>query len=129
MSTIIFQQAGMSDLTIEHGRTLPLELDDITINQERYLTEDNKPKVVDYGDDQNIIRMHFKSLTKDNFDGTINGLRTWFQNALINWSQFSFTMVDEAGATHTVRYWTDKFRMPMAVNGLFSITFELLKEG
>ncbi len=128
MSTIVFQKAGLSDLTIERGRILPLELDNIAVNHDMYLTEDNKPKVTDYGDSLNLIRLAFKSLTKDNYDGVVNGLKTWFESTQINWAENSFTMTDESQVVHTVRWWQKKFGMPLSAAGLYSISFILLKE-
>lgn len=125
--SIVFQKSGMSDLTLERGRILPKK-NPIEINQERYLTQNNKPIVVNYGSSLNLIEVEFNYLSKDNYDGAVNGLKTWFEDTSINWSANNFTLVDELGESHTVRFWQDKFDMQQNVGGRYSIKFTLLEE-
>ena len=126
--SIVFQKAGLSDLTLERGRLFPYSEKDIEINQKRYLTEDNNPIVIDYGSNLNTIRLSFSHLTSDNYDGTVNGLVTWFETSEVNWSANNFTLVDELGVSHTVRFWQKEFAMPKQIGGRYSIELILLKE-
>lgn len=125
--SIVFQKGGMSDLALERGRLLPYSPENININQEKYLTESNNPKITDYGSNLKLISLQFSHLTKDNYDGTVNGLKTWFEDSTINWLESSFTMVDENNVSHTIRLWQDKFEMSMSSNGRYSI-FLIFKE-
>jgi len=127
MGKIVFSKTGLSNLTIEQARSFPL-LEEITINQQMYLTEGNEAKVVDYGDDLEIINIVIGGLSHDNLTGTVNGLLTWFKNSAINWAQNSFTMTDETGAAQTVRFWDKKFKKVQKANGIFDISFKLKKE-
>ena len=124
---IKFQKSGMSDLTIEKGRLFPVS-EPIEINQEIHLTESNNPKVIVYGDNLKIIELKFKGLTKDNYNGTVNGLYTWFNDSNINWMENSFTMIDEQGVSHTVRLYQKKFDMKMDSNGRYSIALKFIEE-
>lgn len=126
--SIVFSKSGMSNLTLERGRLFPFSEGDIEINQDRYLTEDNNPIVINYGDNLELVVLSFSFLTKDNYDGAVNGLKTWFEDSNIEWSSNSFTLTDENGVAHTVRYWDDKFSMPKNVNGRYSGKLILLKE-
>ena len=126
--SIVFQKSGLSDLTIERGRLFPFSPKNITVHQDRYLTESNNAKIVDYGANLQLIKLSFKNLTKDNYDGAINGLKTWFETSNINWSVNSFTMIDESGVSYTVRFWQKDFQMPQQVNGRYEITLILKVE-
>lgn len=125
--SITFQKSGLSDLTIERGRLFPAK-SKIRINQDRYLTESMNAKVVSRGASAQFITLKISGLSADNYDGTVNGLKTWFESATINWSAASFTMVDEDGTSHTVRYWRDDFDMPEVSPNRYEITIELKKE-
>jgi len=124
---ITFQKSGMDDLVIERGRLLPKD-DKLRLNQERHLTESNNPKVIVYGDALELLELNFKNLTKENYDGATHGIKTWFQNSNINWSENNFTLIDENGLSYTVRYWSDTFSMPLIFNGRYSTSLVLLKE-
>ena len=126
--SIVFSKAALSDLTLEHGRMLPYDVEDIQINQENYLTESLNPKVVDYGGSVNFIKLDFRYLSKDNYDGTVNGLKTWFASTAINYCANNFTMTDEKGGTHTVRLWQNKFTMSNDVANRYGISLILLEE-
>lgn len=128
MGSIVFKKSGLSDLTIERGRVYPVR-QPIQINQERYLTESMNPKVIGYGSTLETIILEFVGLTRDNYDGATNGIKTWLSSSTINWSENSFTLVDERGDTHTVRYWSDTFDMPRVYGNRYSTTLTLLKEG
>jgi len=128
MASIVFSASGMSDLTLERGRAVPYSPENIEANQDNYLTESNNPKVIDYGNDLEMISLSFQHLSKDNYDGAINGLKTWFENANINWMENSFTLTDENGASHTVRLWSKRWRMIRGRGGRYSVTLPLLKE-
>ncbi len=128
MSTITFQKAAMSDLVLERGRLLPFSPEAISINQDMYLTESNNAKTVKYGDNLSLVKLSFNNLTKDNYDGTVNGLKIWFENALIDWTLNSFTMIDEAGIINTVRLWQKDFTMPLKSNSRYLIGLTLKLE-
>ena len=126
--SIIFSIGGRSNLTLERGRIVPYTPVEYQINQELYLTESNNPKVVDYGGTAQFIKLAFSHLSKDNYDGAINGLNTWFLSSEVNWAGNSFTMTDESGATHTVRFWQKRFAMLRDGAGRYSLSITLLKE-
>ena len=92
------------------------------------MTESNNPIVVDYGDNLEFINLNFKNLSKDNYDGAVNGLKTWFESSEINWSANNFTLIDELGVSNTVRLWESSFGMAFKANGLYEISLKLLKE-
>lgn len=126
--SIVFQKSGLSDLTLERGRIFPVEEAQIKINQETYLTESMNPKVVNYGSTLKLIRLKFAGLSRDNYDGTINGLKTWFESSQINWSENNFVMIDEMGISHTVRLWQKQFSMKQDSPNRYSITLTFLEE-
>jgi len=127
MADIIFQKGGMSDLTIERARVLPSTIP-IEINQKRHLTQSMNAKVVDYGSTMETFQISFQGLTRDNYDGVVNGLKTWFSNSNINWAKNSFTMRDENNEVFTVRFWQDDFDMPNEEGDVYSISLILKKE-
>jgi len=127
MPSIVFKKSGLSDLTIETGRVYPVRRP-VRVNQARYLTESMNPKVVSYGSTVEFIVLELAGLPRDNYDGTVNGIKTWLSSSVINWSAASFTLVDERGDTHTVRYWADEFDMPRVYANRYSTTLTLLKE-
>ena len=67
-------------------------------------------------------------MTKDQYDCAVNGLKTWFESSSINWAATSFTMLDEKGNSHTVRWWQGNFNMVEHANGRYAIQFTLKKE-
>jgi len=125
--SIVFSKAGLSDLTLERGRLYPISKP-IQINQELYMTESLNAKVVDFGSTATFWMMVFSYLSKDNYDGTTNGLKTWFESSTINWCENNFTLTDESGVSHTVRLWQNKFDMQESSSGRWNISFTLLKE-
>jgi len=126
--SIVFTKAGRSNLTFERGRIVPYSTVEYTINQQMDLTESNTPKVTDYGDDLKLMKLVFNHLSKDMYNGTVNGLETWFSSSEVNWAENSFTMTDETGATHTVRLWQKKFGMTADQGGRYGVSIVLLKE-
>ncbi len=126
--SIVFKKSGMSDLTLERGRVVPYQTQEQKINQERYLTESYNTKVVNYGSNAQYLELSFKHLTKDNYDGTVNGLKTWFDDSSINWSMNSFTMLDENGISYTVRLWQNNFKMAVDGAGRYSVKLILKVE-
>lgn len=124
---IIFSKGGMSDLTLERGRIFPIQ-SPIQINQERHFTESMNPKVIVYSGTAEFFELKLEGLSRDNYDGTVNGLKTWFENALINWSENNFTLVDEEGNSLTVRLWQDNFNPQEESANRYSISLTLLKE-
>ena len=125
--SIVFIKSGLSNLTLERGRLFPISTP-IEINQDRYLTEDNNAKVVDYGSDLDLWELNFNYLSVDNYNGSVNGLKTWFESSQVNWSMNNFTLTDENGVAHTVRLWQKSFNMPRHGSGRYSISLILLKE-
>lgn len=125
--SIKFSAGGMSTLTLERGRLYPLSMP-VQINQELNLTDGMNPKVTDYGGGVQFWKMMFNYLSKDNYDGAINGLKTWFEDSNINWCENSFTLTDEDGNTHTVRLWQKNFDMPENSNSRYSVGLTLLEE-
>ena len=127
MSKIIFSKAAMSDLYLERGRLYPVSKPQEK-HQERHLTESMNPKVVSYPGTLTLWQLEFNYLSQNNYDGTTHGLKTWFENSLINYSENSFTLTDEDGVTHTVRLWQDVFDMKRHGSGRYSISLTLIKE-
>ena len=125
MATITFQKASMTDLILERGRLLPTTPEVISINQDMYLTESNDAKTVKYGTNLKTSKLSFNNLTVDNYNGTVNGLKTWFEDALIDWTLNSFTLINEAGETLTVRLWQKKFSMGLKSNSRYSVNLLL----
>jgi len=125
---IIFQKSGLSDLTLERGRVFPVTDTRIRPNQERYLTESLNPKVVVYGGTLQLLELRLEGLSRDNYDGAVNGLKTWFESSQVNWSANNFTLVDEQGQTRTVRLWSDEFKMTLVAPNRYSVSLLLLEE-
>lgn len=123
---ITFAKGGMNTLTLERGRVYPLSRP-IDINQELNLTDGMNPKVTDYGGTAKYWQLVFNYLSKDNFDGAINGLKTWFESATINWCANSFTMTDERGAAIVVRLWQKRFDMSEHGSSRFGISLTLIE--
>ncbi len=126
--SIKFQHSGMSELTLERGRVTPYVPEEIEPHQDLYLTEGNNPKVINYGDPLKFMKLEFKYLSRDNYDGTVNGLKTWFEDSTINWSANNFTLVDENNVSWTVRLWQKKFNMKNLGNDRYSVELVLLIE-
>lgn len=125
---IVFQKSGLSDLTMERGRIVPYSPEEIEIDQIQNLTENNIPIIVDYGNNLTFINLEFNHLSKDNYDGATNGLKTWFSSSQVNWMANNFTMIDENGVSHTVRLWDKKFKFQTLGSGRYNISIKLLKE-
>ena len=126
--SIVFAKAGRSNLTFERGRIVPYSTVEYTINQQLDLTESNNPKVTDYGDDLQLMKLTFNHLSKDMYNGTVNGLETWFSSSQINWAVNNFTMTDEGGTAHTVRLWQKGFALSKDQGNRYSLSIILLKE-
>jgi len=121
---ITFQKAGLSDLTIETGRSFPIK-EDITFNQEINLTEDRQPKVVDYGGDpESFIEVNINPISVKEY----NDLKAWFVSSQVNGSANTFTMIDEEGTTKTVRLWDKKVSLSKEGFGIYSTSFLLREE-
>ena len=124
---ITFKKTGKSDLTIKNGRILPAK-DSIQINQIKTLTSGNNPIVVDYSNSKKIYKLVLKNLSKDEFSGSINGIKTWFKSPEINWMMNSFTMILTDGTQKIVRLWNNKFDMNMKPNFRYDLIIELREE-
>jgi len=122
MSKIVFQKSGLSDLTLEHGRSYPTSIV-IEVNQERYLTEDFKPKVIDFGSSHETMVIKLEGISKDNIDGAINGLRTWFEASQVTWALNSFTMINERGINQTIRWWDKSFKIKEVSPNRYDVSF------
>jgi len=125
--SIVFSKSGLSDLTLERGRLYPLPMP-IQINQELNLTDGMNPKVTDYGGTAQFWKVVFNYLSKDNYDGSVNGLKTWFESSQVNWCENSFTLTDENGVAHAVRLWQKGFDMPENSSSRYSVGLTLLEE-
>jgi len=121
---VTFQKAGLSDLTIETGRSFPIK-EDIAFNQEINLTEDRQPKVVDYGGDpESFIEVNINPISVKEY----NDLKAWFISSQVNGSANTFTMIDEEGTTKTVRLWDRKVSLSKEAFGVYSTSFLLREE-
>lgn len=114
-------------LIFEKGRIFP-KPNPIEINQAMGFSEDMKAKVADMGNNLELIDVMMQRLTKDQYDGTVNGLKTWFDNTNINWRKNTFTFQDETGAKITVRLLDENFDMPEVVSGFYSFKLRLMQE-
>lgn len=126
MAKIVFQKSGLSDLTLERGRIFPVS-SPIQVNQERYLTESLNAKVVVYSPSASFMEFKLAGISKDNFDGATNGLKTWFESSQVNWSENSFTLLDEDNVEHTVRLWQDELNVEEISPNRYQVTL-LFKE-
>lgn len=124
---ITFRKSGLSDLVIPRGRLYPAKTP-IEINQDRLLTESNNPIVVNYGDHLELLEISLEGLTRDSYDGTVNGIKSWFKNSAINFAENNFTIEDEHGESFTVRYWAGNFDMQETGENNFSVKLKLLIE-
>ena len=124
---ITFKKTGLTDLVISRGRILPSS-EPIIINQDKLITSSNNVIIIDKGINTKLIKLSFKFLTKDNYDGAINGLKTWFENSQINWMENTFTLVDENNVEKTVRLWDDKFDMKFEKGDTYSVSLTLRDE-
>lgn len=121
---LTFQKAGLTDLVIEGGRSLPITTE-LTFNQERVLTEDRQPKVVDYGGDiEQLYQVNLENLSVKDF----RDLKAWFSSSQVNGALNNFTMIDEDGTSLTVRLWSDKVTLTMNAFGVYSASFLLRGE-
>jgi len=67
-------------------------------------------------------------LSKDNYDGSINGLKTWFENAAIDWRKNYFQYTDESGSEYDVRLWDEVFSMEEYASNRYRIRILLREE-
>jgi hypothetical protein len=125
---ITFQGSGMSDLAVQHGRSFPFSPSSIEWNQEVHLTEEYNSKILDFGSSIEFIQVVLTGLTRDNYQGSVNGLRTWFMDSNINGAETSFTFIDENNETHTVRLWQTKINFQLDGFDSYSVSFVLKKE-
>lgn len=125
---IVFQKSGLSDLTLERGRVIPAT-GSIEPHQYAHLTQSNNAKVYDVGSNElEFIDIQLAGLSRDNYDGATNGLKTWFESSQINWRMNSFTMVDELGESRTVRLWQDNITYTVDGFDQYTIRFRLKVE-
>lgn len=123
---IAFQKPGMFELIIENGRILPV-VTELSFNQDLYLSENRKVKIIDYGGtatEDILYQLNFESLTEQD----IKNIRAWFAHDLINGALNNFSMIDEDGNTLQVRLWSGKFNLSINDSGVYSASLLLRGE-
>jgi hypothetical protein len=124
MAAITLQKSGLSDVTIANGRSFPVTYP-IQFNQERYETEDQQPKVIDYGGSAvRYISVNADRITQTEF---IN-IRDFFTNSAVNGAENSITLIDENGESHTVRLWSDQIEPTQTDFNIYSISLLFRRE-
>lgn len=128
MARPYFSHSSIStDLVFEKGQLYTVRKP-IRPNQIVGRTAGGQIKVAKLGKSELTLILNFTGLTKDNYDGTVNGLKTWFETAAIDWRKNSFTLVDETGTSYTVRLMNPEFDMQEYSPGRYRITLTLRKE-
>jgi hypothetical protein len=117
-----FQKSGAPNVTFDRGRVFPVS-EPVEVYQHRYDTEGLNTKVVSYGVQNNFINASFTGLSAANK----TALENFFNDPDVNWSENTFTFVDENSVSRTVRLWQDRFNMVETSPNRFSVTF-LLKD-
>lgn len=124
MAAITLQKSGLSDVTIANGRSFPISYP-IQFNQERYETEDQQPKVIDFGGAiVQYLRLVLDRITQDEY---IN-LRDFFINSSVNGAENTVTLIDENKESHTVRLWTDSIELQQTKFNVYAVNLIFRKE-
>ena len=119
-----FQKSGVTTFTFAKSRALPLN-EPINPAQNIGLAGGGQVKVANLGTAEQLRQVVVSNVSKTNRDN----LLSLIQHANVNYSQNSFTFVDENSASHTVRLWNAQgLDFPQKKGGLYDIKLTLRDE-
>lgn len=108
-------QNGVPTVTLSRGNVFPSN-DPIIPNQFVGFTDAGTVQVAVVGAAIQTFVLQFEMLTLDDR----NNVLAFLTNALVNFSQFSFTYTDAIGIAKTVRYLEQSWSMPAEAEAVFS---------
>ena len=111
--------SGIYSFTFPAGRLLPYK-DELIFNQERYLTEDNKPKTYQTLGKARIFNLNFSNLTKNEF----SDLMDFFENIEYSASEILFT--DDSANDWDAYLWQDSIDFNRKQNLKYDVSLKLL---
>lgn len=113
-----------SNFTFEKGRYLPVN-EPINPNQNIGVAGGGAVKVVDHGTAEQLREVVINNVSATNR----NALLTFLQHANVNYTEHTFTFVDEEANSHTVRLWkAEGLDLPQVRGGLYNIRLLLRDE-
>ena len=119
-----FTKSGVTSYTFAKSRALPLS-EPINPAQTVGIAGGGQVKVADYGDAEQLRQVAVNNVSKTSRDN----LLTFLQHANVNYSQNSFTFVDENSVSHVVRLWNAQgLDFPQKKGDLYEIKLTLRDE-
>jgi len=110
--------------TFEKGRYLPVN-EPINPNQDIGIGGGGAVKVVDHGTAEQLREIVINNVSATNR----NNLLGFLQDATVNYTENTFTFIDEAEDSHTVRLWkAEGLDFPQVRGGLYNIRLLLRDE-
>ena len=110
--------------TFEKARYLPVN-SPINPNQDIGVGGGGAVKVVDHGTAEQLYEIVINNVSSTNRDNLLGFL----QDAYVNYTENTFTFIDEAEASHTVRLWkSEGLNFPQVRGGLYNIRLLLRVE-
>jgi len=109
--------------TFEKGRFLPVSEPDQP-RQLRGIAGGGQVKIADLGDPEEYFDIIINRVSKTNRDN----LEGFITDSTVNYSENTFTFVDENSTSHTVRWWSDNLNNPQVKGGLYNLRLILRKE-
>ena len=119
-----FQKSGVTTVTLEKGRSLPLS-EPINPAQNIGIAGGGQVKVANFGTAEQLRQVVITNVSETNR----NAVLSFLQHANVNYSQNSFTFVDENSTSRTVRLWNASgLDFPKKKGGLYDIKLTLRDE-
>ncbi len=110
--------------TFEKARFLPVN-EPINPNQDIGIAGGGAVKVVDHGTAEQLREIIINNVSKTNRDNLLGFL----QDSYVNYTEHTFTFIDEAENSHTVRLWkSEGLDLPQVRGGLYNIRLLLRDE-
>jgi hypothetical protein len=118
-----FSAPSMTTLVFSRGNVFPVQ--HVYVPRQRIgYSEGGMVKVASLGLADERFPLRFERLPLADYTALV----AWFQHALINWAEHTFTYTDVASVATTVRYIDDTFDMPEIAYQLYSVNLLLRKE-
>ncbi len=115
---------AFTPFTFEKGRYLPVN-EPINPNQDIGIAGGGAVKVVDHGEAEQLREIIINNVSETNR----NNLLGFLQDATVNYTENTFTFIDENNDSHTVRLWrVEGLDFPQVRGGLYNIRLLLRDE-
>lgn len=103
MAYVILSKTGVTTVTLSRGHLFPHRHP--TQIQQRRIEAENRQvvRVVTTGERLRWLMLHLERLPLADY----TALLAFFDDPLVNWSAFPFTVMDVDGTSYTVRWWPE----------------------